>query len=137
MIATTFLLLSVPLAVELASDYNRIVKQKKVDNHAPDVVVRGILYAVLATLDAWMNQNGINLLNVFQAFLLGIAWFWLLFDYLLNIIAFPKRAIFSLGDSSWMDKKIAGIPWFIILFAKVWLFGVGIGVYYYWHLIIQ
>jgi hypothetical protein len=137
MIVTTFLLLSVPLAVELREDYVQIVKKKKVDDHANDMIARSILIVVCAVLDSLANHGAITWLQLFQSILMGIAWFWLWFDYLLNLFAFPDRAFFSLGTTSWTDRKLSFLPWYGVLFAKIWFFGVAIGVYYYWDLIVS
>lgn len=137
MIITTFLLLSVPLAVELREDYVQIVKKKKVDDHANDMIARSILIVVCAVLDSLANHGAITWLQVLQSALMGIAWFWLWFDYLLNLFAFPDRSIFDLGTTSWADRKLSLLPWYGVLFAKIWLFGVAIGVYYYWDLIVS
>lgn len=135
MILTTFLILSIALLVELRQDYVQIVKKKQNDDHKRDVYKRAIIIVACAVLDAIANHRPFTWLQVGQSALLGAAWFWLLFDYILNY--YIHRPILSLGNSSWLDKKLSGWPWWAVLFAKIWLFGVAIGVYYHWDMIVH
>jgi len=135
MITITFLFLSIAVVCELIEDYIQIVKKKKTDDHTNDMFMRGLLILIGAILDSLVQVHTLSILHIFQATILGMAWFWLTFDYTLNLLI--KRPLPSLGTSSWLDRKIRELPWPLVLFAKIWAFGVGVGVYYYWDLIVH
>lgn len=126
----TFGLLSIPILVEWVMDYRRIVLKKKEDDHDVDTMYRGILIVIISII----NSVIVNV-SVWQSALLGIAYFWLVFDYGTNLLT--KRKFFYLGKSSWLDRKLREINPLVILFTKIWLFGLGIGVYYYWDRVIN
>ncbi len=132
MIAAKLLILYVPTAFELALDYQRIVQKKKVDNHAADVWVRAIMMITLSIVCSVKAEQGFWI-SFLQSMIMSVALFWLTFDYILNWMI--KRPILSLGTTSWLDQKIGGLPWLLIMFAKVWVFLCAIGVYFYWDLI--
>jgi len=135
MIPATFLLLSIPIAVETRSDYVRIVHKKQTDNHKSDMLPRAILIIACGALDMFSVTQSFSWLQLLQSIILGIAWFWLVFDYLLN--KFIGRNTFYLGNSSAMDRKLREWPWILVLFAKLWAFIAAVMFYYHLDLIIR
>ncbi len=66
---------------------------------------------------------------IWEYTLLGGTWFWLLFDYVLNLLL--GNNVFYLGTSSATDEKLREVPVLMLLFIKVWMFLLGIGLFYH------
>lgn len=126
----TFSLITIPVVTELVGDRYRTVVRKLVDNHKADMYIRALLIIAVS----YINYIVLGIAIVKTAFL-AVTWFWLWFDYTYNLIT--NRKFFYLGTSSWLDRKLREINPLVILFAKIWLFGLGIGVYYYWDRVIN
>jgi hypothetical protein len=126
----TFALLSIPFLQELILDYIRIVRKKKEDDHATDTPIRGAIILVMAIVNWKVTGH-----SVWQSALLGVALFWLIFDYALNILR--KQKFFFLGKSSWFDRKLSNLHPLMILFLKVFLFAFALLVYYNLDQILQ
>jgi hypothetical protein len=121
---TPFLLFYIPVILEVIFDYRRIVLKKKEDNHAADIPIRFAFILVASVVNHYLTGA-----TVWQGMLLGVSFFWLKFDYALNVAC--GRNFFYMGNSSWMDRKIGWIPWPWLLLIKLWVFGVGVGFYYH------
>lgn len=91
--AISFLLLCVPLAYELWND------RKDDLNKVIDVFIRTGLVIVCA-VPAWFYGH-----SYLSSIVLSGAIFFLMFDYLINIIMLRRKDFFSyLGTTSWVDR---------------------------------
>lgn len=137
--ALPYLLFLIPIVVEVMSDYNRIVKKHKVDNHAPDLLVRAILIVAMSIIfmliEFLVLGRPFTLLKLFQLCCLGVGCFGFLFDYLIAL-AIGEHITF-IGSTSWLDRRINWLPWFAVLFMRVWVMLMAIAIYYYWEVIIH
>lgn len=118
-----YLLFSIPLGVELVTDYRRIVIKHKVDNHFEDTMMRGALLLSIAMMDHFISG-----VHMWQSILIGIAWYWLVFDYAINYIT--KHHWAYLGKTSWLDKRINWLPGYIVLIMKLVFMLFAISLYY-------
>jgi len=121
MIITTILVNSIPLVYELVTDYNEIVMHKQVDKHFKDFVWRGIMIVgVNGVLGFSFSPLHFDWLQAIQGIAIGITWFWLLFDYILNPLI--NRPVLSLGTTSWLDRQLRTWPWWAVLYCKIFAF---------------
>lgn len=120
-----YILLSLPLLVHLAVDYSGVVKHKL--NAA---YVFGIALLVGFVLPGFFWQGAFYSLCIHFAF----------FDPMYNMM--HGHNFFYYGDPknpdrAWMDKlREAYVPPHAEVFIRLWVLGVGIGVYHYLPLII-
>ena len=76
--------------------------------------------------------------QLWQPCLLGVGYFWFIFDYLRNLLA-GKPLFYTDSnpksdpeEDSWVDEHVySKLPWHILLFLKAWVLLVGITCYYF------
>lgn len=119
-----YVLFTVPLAAEVVVSYRMIILKHKVVNHKQDTFVRAALLIIMSIVDA--HFSGVHW---WQSFLLSIGWYWLIFDYSINLVTNQYWSF--LGSTSWLDQQLNKTDGYIILFMKIWFFLLCIGVYYH------
>ncbi len=122
--ALTYLLFCIPLAIELLFDHKRIVKERKVDNHFEDTLVRGVMIIAFAVVDCLINE-----VFIWQSLILGVAFYWLVFDYSINYLIGNHWTY--LGNTSWLDRKLNKLNGFMLLLIKLFVMMCAVMVYYH------
>ena len=124
------LLLVIPLGLRLWWDYHTIVNQKKEVDHAAHTILTGVMMAVVSVFD-WVFGPAKYFI---QPLIFQWAIFVLLFDYVLNLLRgldwwYVDEGLD--GKQSWMDSIYTQLPWWAIMFVKIWVFLLGFSVYFF------
>lgn len=131
---TNLLFLLIPLAKAVIDVFFTEFKSRPV-LHKKSLTIFMVLGALVALLDFKISPVATYLQSAF----LGIATFWLVFDYLRN--KFANKSFFYMDldpssddvEDSWVDSKIYSklpnpLAW---LFIKLWVFATAISLYYF------
>lgn len=117
-----------PMIFELISDWNRIMRKHKEDNHEADIPVRvGMLLVVGLLCHLLFDKH----------FIQGVIYsgaLFLLFDPILNLMC--KKGLFHHGKN-FFDRFWAYTPPHVEILLRLWFISIGIGFYYYWDLIVS
>jgi hypothetical protein len=120
-----------PINVHAYQDAYRIEVSRKYINHFIRSVIRLTLFTSYATFIHWFSEGEftqVTLTRIITSVVMLCAWFWLLFDYFLNF--YRERALTYIGKNSFIDRMFFGAGWFVMLVAKVVLFGGSVWLYY-------
>lgn len=122
--ALPYLLFSIPVAIDLIVSYRRIIHDHKVVDHNTLSNWRILIMMILACVDSYISR-----VFIWQSLFLEMAYFWLVYDYALNLIV--HYPFYFLGTTSWIDQRLNQVPGFVLLFVKIWVFMCAVGVYYH------
>lgn len=117
-----YFILLFPMGWELVTDYIRIEKRKKEDNHAADIPVR-----IAMCLAAGFLLKGLGFADtIFQGvFYSGSAF--ILFDPFLNILR--GKGVFHKGNNP-LDQLWSKTPPHVEVFVRLWVVVVAVMTYY-------
>jgi hypothetical protein len=119
-----------PVAAELGLDYY-LIKVKGVKDKPLSTIVRAVVMAGLAALNAWRLQEPVAAAS-FAAMALTFA---AIFDPLVNVLVLKRPWNYhpaKPGPSGWWEKPWRMMPGYIELFVRAWLAVTGYIMYVKW-----
>jgi hypothetical protein len=120
-----------PINVHAWQEAYRIEVLKRHIDHRIRMILRVFVFLAYGTFIHWFSERELTELTVNRiagsVFLMG-AWFWLLFDYLLN--HHRDRPFTYIGKTSAIDRVFFKLGWFVMLLAKILAFAFAAFVYY-------
>ena len=128
------LLLIVPLIFRLWWDYKTIVTESKEPNHTKHTIVTGVVMLALCVF-VWRFGPA---KYFFQPLFLSFCIFLMFFDYTLSLLRgldwwYVDEGLD--GKQSFTDKIYMHLPWWGILFGKLWFLLCWFSVYFYMNYI--
>lgn len=122
MIFLEYFILTSPLTWELLTDWYRIEKRKREDNHKADIPVRiAMCLAVGFLCKAWFGAE-----TIFQGFFYSGTMF-IVFDPFLSLLR--GKNVFHKGNNP-LDKLWSQTPPHAEVFVRLWILAVGAVIYY-------
>lgn len=103
------------MAVEIVLDWYYIRKKKKSDK-PQTTIIRAVLAILVGII---IDRAGIADWWRFIVLLIGV--YVVFFDYLINILVLKRKLFYVPENPMGWDKVIAGLPFYGVLFFRLWI----------------
>lgn len=125
---SSLLLLSLPTVYEIVADVREWRKGER-DKKTHDVIIRGVMMALVALLDYLFVGKE----TFWQSYFLSVGIFVMFFDYIMGM--YLTKNPFFLGTTSKTDGIWKFLPWYLGLLVRGTLFAMSYCIYKYWDFI--